>query len=405
MSFAKMLAGAAGCLAVAATALAAQAQTMKPEVKIGVLTDMSSIYSDLVGAGSVVAAQMAIDDFVAAEKPDFKISLVSADHTSKADVAAGIARKWIDEQGVDVLTDVAGASVTLAVSAIGAEKNKLVLATASGQNSLSSEDCKPTTLHWSYNSRAVAATTAKAVTAAGAKTWFFVTADYAGGRSLEEDATKGVLAAGGKVLGSAKHPFNNGDFSSQILMAQSSGAAAIGFANSGPDTINAVKQANEYGLNGKVALTPLLPMITDIDAMGLDMAKGMYVTESFYWDLNDQTRAWSKRFFDQRKKMPTMVQAGLYSAVLHYLKAVKAAKTADTGPVLAAMKELTISDAVTKPSHLRADNIVIRDMYLFKVKAPSESRYAWDDYTLVKTIPGEEAFAPLSESKCPLVKH
>ncbi|CAO3422403.1 ABC transporter substrate-binding protein [Azospirillum doebereinerae] len=408
MTFAKTLLGAASCLAVAAATVAAipaaRAETPVKEVKIGVLTDMSSIYSDLVGPGSVVAAQMAIDDFIAAEKPGFKISLVSADHTSKADAASSIARKWIDEQGVDVLTDVAGASVTLAVSNIGAEKNKLVLATASGQNSLSSEDCKPTTLHWSYNTRAVSATTAKAVTLEGAKTWYFVTADYAGGRSLEEDATKGVLAGGGKVLGSVKHPFNNSDFSSQILMGQSSGATAIGFGNSGPDTINAVKQANEYGLNGKVALTPLLAMITDIDAMGLDMAKGMYVTESFYWDLNDQTRAWSKRFFDQRKKMPTMVQAGLYSGVMHYLKSVKAANSSDTAPVLAKMKELPISDAVTKTSHLRADNIVLRDMYLFKVKAPSESKYAWDYYKLEKTVPGDEAFAPLAESKCPLVK-
>ncbi|CAO3363535.1 ABC transporter substrate-binding protein [Azospirillum palustre] len=412
MLFAKSLRGAVSCLAVAAALsavtaaapTAAGAETPVKEVKIGVLTDMSSIYSDLVGPGSVLAAQMAIDDFTAAEKPGFKISLVSADHTSKADVASSIARKWIDEQGVNVLTDVAGASVTLAVSNIGAEKNTLVLATASGQNSLSGEDCKPTTLHWSYNTRAVAATTAKAVTMDGAKTWYFVTADYAGGRSLEEDATKGVLAAGGTVLGSVKHPFNNNDFSSQILMGQSSGAKAIGFGNSGPDTINAVKQANEYGLNGSVALTPLLPMITDIDAMGLPMAKGMYVTESFYWDLNDQTRAWSKRFFDKRGKMPTMVQAGLYSAVNHYLKAAKAANSTDTAPVLKTMKETTISDAVTKPSHLRADNIVLRDMYLFKVKAPSESKQPWDYYTLLKTIPGEEAFAPLSESKCPLVK-
>ncbi|WP_448203805.1 ABC transporter substrate-binding protein [Azospirillum sp. sgz302134] len=404
MSFSKGLLGTASFLAALAAATAAGAQTMKPEVKIGVLTDMSSVFSDAVGAGSVLAAEMAVEDFIAAEKPGFKIKVVSADHTSKADVASSIARRWFDEDGVDVLTDVAGASVTLAVSNIGAEKNKLVLATASGQNSLSSEDCKPTLLHWTYNTRAVAATTAKAVTEAGAKSWYFVTADYAGGRSLEEDATIGVKAAGGKVLGSSKHPFNNQDFSSQILTAQGSGARAIGFGSAGPDAINAVKQSNEYGLAGKVALVPLMPMVTDINSLGLEMTKGMYVTEPFYWDLNDQTRAWSQRFFKARNKMPTMVQAGLYSAVTHYLKAVKTAKTADTDAVLAAMRSTPVNDMFTKNAHIRADNIVLRDMYLFQVKAPSESKYPWDYYKFVRTVPGDEAFAPLSESKCPLVK-
>ncbi len=403
MSFAKRLLGTASFLAALAAATAG-AQTMKPEVKIGVLSDMSSVFSDQVGPGSVLAAEMAVEDFIAAEKPDFKIKVISADHTSKADVASSIARRWFDEEKLDVLTDVAGASVTLAVSNIGAEKNKIVLATASGQNSLSGEDCKPTLLHWTYNTRSVAAPTAKAVTESGAKSWYFVTADYAGGRSLEEDATTGVKAGGGKVLGSSRHPFNNQDFSSQLLTAQGSGAQAIGFGSAGPDAINAIKQANEYGLAGKVALVPLLPMVTDIDALGLGMTKGMYVTEPFYWDLNDETRAWSKRFFEKRKKMPTMVQAGLYSAVTHYLKAVKAAKTADTDPVLAAMRDMPVNDMFTKNARIRADNIVLRDMFLFQVKDPSESKYPWDYYKLVRTVPGDEAFAPLSESKCSLVK-
>ncbi len=403
MPFAKRLLGTASFLAALAAATAG-AQTMKPEVKIGVLSDMSSVFSDQVGPGSVLAAEMAVEDFIAAEKPDFKIKVISADHTSKADVASSIARRWFDEEKLDVLTDVAGASVTLAVSNIGAEKNKIVLATASGQNSLSGEDCKPTLLHWTYNTRSVAAPTAKAVTESGAKSWYFVTADYAGGRSLEEDATTGVKAANGKVLGSSKHPFNNQDFSSQLLTAQGSGAQAIGFGSAGPDAINAIKQANEYGLAGKVALVPLLPMVTDIDALGLGMTKGMYVTEPFYWDLNDETRAWSKRFFEKRKKMPTMVQAGLYSAVTHYLKAVKAAKTADTDPVLAAMRDMPVNDMFTKNARIRADNIVLRDMFLFQVKDPSESKYPWDYYKLVRTVPGDEAFAPLSESKCSLVK-
>ncbi|WP_342644085.1 ABC transporter substrate-binding protein [Rhodoligotrophos ferricapiens] len=404
MRFSRTLLAAISLFAVAAQSPATFAQSAPvDDVKVGVLTDMSSVFSDLVGKGSVIAAQMAIDDFVAAEKPDFKVSMISADHTSKADVASNVARQWIDQEGVDVITDIAGASVTLAVSKVGAEKNKIVLATASGQNSLTSEDCQPTALHWTYNTRAVSGTTARAVTKEGGNKWFFITADYAGGRSLQEDATEGVLAEGGEVVGSIKHPFNSQDFSSQLLTAQTSGANVVAFANSGPEFVNGTKQAIEYGINTQAKLVGLLPYVTDIHTLGLEATQGMYVTDPAYWDRNDATRAWSKRFFEKHGKMPTYVQAGLYSGIMHYLKAVKAAGTTDTEAVLAKMREMPINDAFTDNAKLREDNMVVRDMYVYKVKAPADSKGEWDLYEYQYTVPGDQAFRPLSESKCPLL--
>lgn len=389
-----------------AACLSAQAQSAQSPVKdvrIGVLTDMTSVFSSLVGPGSVQAAQMAIDDFVAEEKPAFKVSLISADHTSKADVASGIARRWFDQENVDVIADVAGAAVTLAVSKLGAQKNKLILATASGQNSLSGVDCQATTLHWTYNTWAVAGTTARAITKEGGNSWFFLTADYAGGRSLEEDATKALTAVGGKVLGGVRHPFGAADYSSALLSAESSGAKVIAFANAGADIVNSIKQANEFNLTKKHTIAGLLMFIADVHALGLELAQGMEVTAPFYWDLNEGARAWSKRFHDTRKVMPTFAQAGLYSAVRHYLKAVKAAGTTQTETVIAKMRETRVNDMFAQNAYLRADNLLIHDVHFFKVKTPAESKYAWDYYKPLKTVSGEEAFAPLSESTCPLV--
>ncbi|MGA0595246.1 ABC transporter substrate-binding protein [Enterovirga sp. CN4-39] len=377
---------------------------MKPVVKIGVLTDMTSVFSDLVGRGSVIATQLAVEDFEKLEKPNFKVEVISADHSSKADIASNTARAWFDQEGVDVITDVAGAAVTLAVSKVGTQKNRIVLATASGQNSLSSEDCQPTTLHWSYNTRTVAGPTADAITRAGGKKWFFLTADYAGGRSLEEDATRAVVKAGGQVIGSAKHPFPNHEFSSQLLSAQAAGATVVALANSGPDATTAIKQAREYGIDKTAVLAGLLTFVTDVDAMGLEVAKGMYITEPFYWDTNDATRAWSKRFFEKHKKMPTMVQAGAYSGALHYLRAVKKAGTTEADAVLKAMREMPVDDMFAPGAKLREDQILIHDMQLYQVKSPEESKYPWDYYKHVRTVPAAEAFAPLSESKCSLVK-
>jgi branched-chain amino acid transport system substrate-binding protein len=389
----------------AATGAAAQtAKAPVQQIKIGVLTDKNSVYADIVGEGSVLAAQMAVDDFLAAEKPGFGISVISADHTGKPDAASNIARQWFDEQGVDVIADIAGAGVTLAISKLGAQKNKLILATASAQNSLSGVDCQPTTLHWTYNTWAVSGTTARAVAKAGGDSWFFLTADYAGGRSMEEDAAVAVIASGGKVLGSVKQPLGTSDLSSALLRAQSSGANVIGLANAGGDTTTSIKQANEFGIPAKQKLAGMLVFITDVHALGLDLAQGLTVTSPFYWDLNQETRSWSRRFFKVRQKMPSMAQAGLYSAVLHYLRAVKVTNTSDTASVIAQMRATPVNDMFAKDGHLREDNLLIHDMFVFEVKKPSESKYPWDYYFLKETVKGEQAFQPLADSKCPLVK-
>jgi branched-chain amino acid transport system substrate-binding protein len=400
MSFLKT-AVAASLLACTALISSAQAQE---EVKIGVMTDMSSVFSDIVGDGSVLAAQMAVDDFIAAEKPDFKITVVSADHTSKADVASNLARTWIDQDGVDVLADVAGASVTLAVSKIGAEKDKIVLATASGQNSLSGADCQPTTLHWTYNTRAVSGAAAREIAKDGGKKWYFLTADYAGGRSLEEDATEGLKAEGGEVVGSVKHPFNEQDYSSYLLQAQGSGADVIAFANSGGPFVNAMKQAREYGLHNQAQLVGLLPNVVDLHTLGLEAAQGMTLVDPMYWGYSDETKAWSKRFFDKMGRMPTYFQAGLYSGILHYLKAVKAAGTDETQAVLAKMRELPIEDPFSKNAKIREDNMVVRDMALYRVKSPDKAEDEWDLYEFVRMIPADVAFRSVEEGGCPLVK-
>jgi branched-chain amino acid transport system substrate-binding protein len=396
------LALAAGLSLLLATT--AQAQVSDGVVKIGVLTDLSGTYSDLAGPGAVLATKMAIDDFVATEKPSFKVEMVAADHQNKGDIAANKAREWVERDKVDVLTELVTSSTALAVQKIGKEKNKLVLINGAGATSITNEACNDVTVHWAYDTYAVANGTGKAVTKAGGKKWFFLTADYAFGHALEKDASDVVKANGGEVVGSVRHPFPSSDFSSFLLKAQSSGAQIIGLANAGGDTVNSIKQAAEFGITPKQQLAGLLMFITDIHSLGLKTTQNMYLTEGFYWDLNDQTRAWSKRFFDQHKRMPTMVQAGQYSSTMHYLKAVKAANSDDAAKVMAQMKKMPVNDFFAKNGTIREDGRMVHDMYLMQVKTPAESKTPWDYYNVRATIPAAEAFQPMSASRCPLVK-
>ena len=383
---------------------AAQAQISDNVVRIGVLTDLSSIYSDVAGKGTVIATQMAIDDFIAAEKPAFKVEMVSADHQNKGDIAANKAREWFEREKVDVASELVTTSVALAVQKIAKEKNKIALVSGAASTRVTNEDCNDVTVHWTYDTYAVANGTAKAVTKAGGKKWFFLTADYAFGHSLEKDAIDVVKANGGEVVGTVRHPFPGSDFSSFLLKAQNSGAQIIGLANAGGDTINSIKQAAEFGITPKQQLAGLLMFISDVHSLGLKTTQSMYLTEGFYWNLNDDTRAWSKRFFAQHKRMPTMVQAGQYSSVMHYLKAVKATGSDDTLKVMTQMKKTPVNDFFAKNGSIRADGRMIHDMYLLQVKKPNESTTPWDYYNVVATIPAAEAFQPLSASKCSLVK-
>ena len=383
---------------------AAQAQISDNVVRIGVLTDLSGAYSDIAGKGAVIATQMAVDDFMAKEKPTFKIEVVSADHLNKGDVAANKAREWIERDKVDVVTELVTSSVALAVQKIAKEKNKIALVSGAASTRITNEDCNDVTVHWTYDTYSVANGTAKAVTKAGGKKWFFLTADYAFGHSLEKDASDVVKANGGEVMGAVRHPFPGSDFSSFLLKAQSSGAQIIGLANAGADTIGSIKQAAEFGITPKQSLAGLLMFITDVHSLGLKTTQSMYRTEGFYWNLNDDTRAWSKRFFDQHKRMPTMVQAGQYSSVAHYLKAVKAIGSDDTAKVMAQMKKTPVNDFFAKNGTIRADGRMVHDMYLLQVKKPAESTTPWDYYNVRATIPAAEAFQPLSASTCPLIK-
>ncbi len=373
-------------------------------VKIGVLTDLSGLYSDLSGSGSVLAAQMAIDDFKAQASPSFKIELVSSDHQNKGDIAATKAREWFDTEKVDVVVDLVTTSTALAVMKVAKEKNNITLVSGAASTRITNEDCTDTNVHWTYDTYALATGTGKAVVKQGGDTWFFLTADYAFGQSLETDTSKVVLANGGKVLGTVRHPFPGTDFSSFLLKAQASGAKVIGLANAGTDTTNSIKQAVEFGITAKQTLAGLLLFISDIHSLGLKTAQNMYLTEGFYWDYNDETRAWSKRFFEKQKRMPTMVHAGVYSAVMHYLKAIKATGTDDTATVMTKMKATPVNDFFAKNGKIREDGRMVHDMYLMQVKTPSESKYAWDYYKVKQVIPGDQAYQPLSQSRCPLVK-
>jgi len=375
-------------------------------VKIGVLTDLSGLYSDLSGAGAVLAVKMAIEDFQAMEKgKSFPIELVSADHQNKGDVASNKAREWFERDQVDMITDLVTTSTALAVMPVAKEKNRITIVNGAASTPItSSKQCTDTNVHYTYDTYALANGTGKAVVKQGGDTWFFLTADYAFGHALEKDTTATVLANGGKVLGSVRHPFPATDLSSFLLKAQSSGAKVIGLANAGTDTTNSIKQAAEFGITPKQSLAGLLMFLTDVHSLGLKATQGMYLTEGFYWDFNDETRAWSKRFFEKHKRMPTMVQAGDYSSTMHYLKAVKAAGTDEAQAVMKKMKETPINDFFAKNGRIREDGRHVHDFYLLQVKKPEESKYPWDYYHVRQVIPANDAVMPVAQSECPLVK-
>ena len=384
-------------------AAAAQAQE-KPPLKIGGILDMSSLYADITGSGSLEAAKMAAEDF-GGEVLGRKIEVIAADHLNKADLAANIARDMLDNQGVEMIYDVAASATALAAGEIAKARNKIIIFNGPGSIRLSNEACGPYTVHYVFDTFAQANVTGLAAVKSGLDTWFFLTADYAFGQDLEKDTTNVVLKSGGKVLGSVRHPLNTSDFSSFLLQAQSSKAKVIGLANAGGDTVNAIKQGAEFGITkGGQKMSPLLAFVTDIDSIGLDTAQGLLLAEAFYWDLNDDTRAFSKRFMERVKRPPTSAQAGVYSSVMHYLQAVKAAGTTDPAAVIKIMKETPINDFFAKNGRIREDGRMVHDMYLFEVKKPSESKGRWDDYKLLATVPGDQAFQSLEQSRCPLVK-
>jgi ABC-type branched-subunit amino acid transport system substrate-binding protein len=386
---------------------AASAQTLDKVVKVGSLGDQSGLYQDIGGPGSTVAAQMAIEDSGLLAK-GWKIDLISADHQNKPDVGVNIGKQWIDVEKVDVFVDLAASNVGLAIANLAKEKNVVNLNSGSASSDLTGSQCTPNTVHWVYDTYMLANGTGKALVKSGGDSWFFLTADYAFGHALERDTAAVVTANGGKVLGAAKHPLNNADFSSFLLQAQSSKAKIIGLANAGGDTTNAIKQAAEFGIvKGGQKLAGMLLFVTDINALGLETAQGLNFTETFYWDMNDQTRAFSKRFMEKFKKNPpTMVQAGVYSSLIHYFKALEAlgGNPHDGRAVVAKMKEMPTDDPLFGKGSIRVDGRKIHPAYLFEVKKPSESKYPWDYYKLIATIPADEAFIPLEKSACPLAK-
>jgi branched-chain amino acid transport system substrate-binding protein len=393
---------------LASALLASAALADDKVVKIGSLSDQSSLYSDVGGPGSTLAAQMAVEDSGMTKK-GWTISVVDADHQNKPDVGAGVARKWFDEDKVDVIVDVPNSGVALAVNQVVKEKNGVFLDSGAATSDLTGKACTPNTIHWTYDTYALANGTGKAVVKAGGDTWFFLTADYAFGHALQHDVTAVVEANGGKVVGSVNVPLNTPDFSSFLLQAQTSKAKVVGLANAGGDTTNSIKQAHEFGIvAGGQKLAGLLLFITDVNALGLEVAQGLELTSAFYWDTNDGTREFSKRFAARMKNhfMPTMSQAGTYSAVLHYLKALDAlgGNPHDGAKVVAKMKEIPTDDVIFGKGAVRVDGRVIHPVYLFEVKSPAESKYPWDYYKLIATIPADEAFRPLSQSECPLVK-
>ncbi|MGY4827712.1 ABC transporter substrate-binding protein [Sphaerotilaceae bacterium SBD11-9] len=392
--------------AALACAAGVQAQGISDDkVKIGLILDMSGLYSDITGTGLATAVKMAVDDF--GGKVNGKpIEVLVADHQNKADIAANKAREWYDVEKLDAVLDVAASAPALAVAAVANEKKRIALFTSPGASRLTNEACTPYTIHYTYDTYALANVTGAAVVKGGGDTWFFLTADYAFGSVLEKDTTDVIKAGGGKVLGSVRHPLSASDFSSYMLKAQGSGAKIIGLANAGGDTINAIKAAKEFGLtaSGKQQMAGLLMFINDVHSLGLPATQNMLLATGFYWDRNDETRAWSRRYFERMKKMPNMAQAGAYSATLHYLNAIKAAGTDATEPVMAKMKSMPINDMFAKNGRIREDGRMVHDMYLVQVKKPGDSRYPWDYYTVKDTVSGDKAFTPLTASACPLVK-
>src|SRR5256885_10591671 len=395
-------------LAALAAALACGSAQAQTTVKVGVMSDMSSLYSDIGGAGSTAAAKLAIADFQKAN-PNVKVELVSADHQNKADVGSGIVNKWFDAEGVDLVIDVPNSGVALATSEIAKNKNKVFIVSGAAASDLTGSKCNANTVHWTYDTWMLANGTGKALVKTGGDPWFFLTADYAFGHALERDTAAVVEANGGKVLGKVRHPLNTSDFSSFLLQAQTSKAKVIGLANAGGDTINSIKSAAEFGIvKGGQSLAGLLVFASDVNALGLNTAQGLIFTETWYWDLNDANRAWTKRWQAERNaagKVPTMNMAGVYAGTLHYLKAVTALKSAADGKaVVAEMKKLSTDDGLFGKGTIRADGRKLHAAYLFEVKKPEESKGPWDYYKLIGTTPGDQAFRPLSESACPLVK-
>jgi branched-chain amino acid transport system substrate-binding protein len=392
---------AAGLLSAALIAPASAQQT---PLKIGVLSDFSSVYSDIGGQGNVEATKMAIEDF-GGQMFGKPIDMVAADVLNKPDVASSLARKWWETENVDMIIDMPTSATALAVMELSKQYEKVLIVTDAASSDITGKSCSPYTAHWTYDTYSNAHTVGSAIVKNGGDSWFFLTADYVFGHSIERDTGDVVRAAGGKVLGSVKHPLNTADFSSFLLQAQASKAKIIGLANGGGDTINAIKQAGEFGIvAGGQNLAAIVMFISDVHSLGLKLAQGLIITEAYYWDLNDKTRAFGKRFLERVKRMPTMNQAATYSATLHYLKAVQAAGTKDTKTVMAKMRELPVKDAFTDNGILREDGRMVHSMFLFQVKKPEESKEPWDYYKLLAEVPADQAFRPLKDGGCPLVK-
>jgi branched-chain amino acid transport system substrate-binding protein len=395
---------AAACSFAAGAALAQQGKASDDVVKIGVLSDMSGLYADYGGPGAVMAARMAIEDF-GGKMFGKNIELVSADHQNKPDVAKNVTLQWFDRDKVDATFENLNSSVALAVTALGKEKNRITVVTGAATARLTNDACQPgTAIHYLMDTIALGSVVGKAIVKDGGDSWFFLTADYAFGHSLEKDTGDVVKAAGGKVTGAVRHPLNASDFSSFLLQAQASKAKIVGLANAGGDTVNSIKAAAEFGLTKNQNLAALLMLLTDVHAVGLPTAQGLYLTEAWYWDTNDETRAWAKRYEERMKKKPNSNHASVYSAVSHYLKAVKAAGTDDTAAVMKQMQDTPVNDMFAKNGKIRADGRHVHDMYLFQVKTPAESKAPWDYYKLKGTVKGEDAFQSLEKSGCPAMK-
>ena len=395
-------------VAAAPTASQAEPPPFDGTVKVGVLNDQSSLYADVTGQGSVIAARLALDDYMKANpNSKLKVEIIFADHQNKPDIGSNLARQWYDRDGVDMILDVPNSAVALAVSEVTKQANKVHVNGSAGTARLTGDACSPNTVHWTFDNFALANGTGRAIVQTGGDTWFFITADYAFGHDLEAQTSAVVKAGGGKVIGSVRAPLNTPDFSSFLLQAQSSKAHVIGLANAGGDTINSIKQAAEFGIvSAGQRLAGLLVFVTDVHALGLQTAQGLQFTDAFYWDMNDDTRAWTKRFVEKMngKQYPTMNHAGTYGGMLHFLKAIDAAQTRDGAKIVAKMKELPTDDATFGKGRVREDGRHLHPMYLWEVKKPSESKGAWDYYKLVKTIPAEDAWRPLDQGGCPFVK-
>jgi len=393
------LAASAAFAGFAGFAAPAHAQISGDTIKIGLITDLSGVYSDVDGNGGAEAVRMAIADLGGAVNGK-KIEFMVADHQNKPDIAASKAREWFDQQGVDMVIGGTNSGANLAMAKVASEKKKVFISIGAGSAQLTNEQCSPYTVHYAYDTVALARGTGAAVMKQGGKSWYFMTADYAFGQSLERDTTEVIKANGGTVLGSVKHPLSASDFSSFLLQAQSSKAQVLGLANAGGDTINSIKAAKEFGITPGMKIAGLLVFINDVHTLGLDATQGMYLTDGWYWDMNADTRAWSKRYFAKMKKEPSMLQAADYSAATQYLNAVKALGTDDSTKVMAKLKTIKINDMFTKNGVIREDGRMVHDMYLMQVKAKAESKYPWDYYKVIATIPGEQAFTKKAETKC-----